>query len=259
MRWHFYVTPAADRAHNMALDEALMRRAARTGDAVFRVYGWSAATLSLGRNQRARGCYDEAAARRMGVGFVRRPTGGRALLHDHEITYSATIPVADARAAKAAREAYDFINEVLLRGLARLGLAASRATATTSLFPGLRPCFDVPAEHEIVVGERKLVGSAQWRHDGALLQHGSILVRDDQPLITRLLKVDTPAAESRAATLAESLGWEPELEQVATPLLESLEDATGSQIEPLALDAELNADAAALRTLYEDDAWTWRR
>lgn len=258
MRWLFLRTPAADGPYNMALDEALQRRAARTGEAVFRVYGWSAPTLSLGRNQRARDCYDEAAARTMGVRFVRRPTGGRALLHHHEVTYSATLPMGDGPAARA-REAYDFINDVLLGGLARLGLAARRATDTQSMPPGLRPCFDAPADHEIVVNGRKLVGSAQWRHDGALLQHGSILVRDDQPLIARLVKTGAPAAASAAATLAESLGWEPEVEQVAVPILESLQAAIGTRVEPFVIDAELNAETTRLRATYDDDGWTWRR
>jgi lipoate-protein ligase A len=255
MRWLFLRTPPADGPYNMALDEALQRRAARSGEAVFRVYGWSAPTLSLGRNQRARGCYDQDAARAMGVCFVRRPTGGRALLHHHEVTYSATMPMGD----RHARDAYDFINDVLLGGLARLGLAARRATDTTSMPPGLRPCFDVPAKHEIVLNGRKLIGSAQWRRDDALLQHGSILVRDDQPLIARLMNSGAPSAASAAATLAESLGWEPEMEQVAMPILESLEAAIGTCVEPLVNDAELNADVARLHATYEDESWTWRR
>lgn len=255
MRWHFLLTRPADAAYNMALDEALMRRAARTGDAVFRLYGWSEPTLSLGRNQRARGCYDETAARALGVGFVRRPTGGRALLHDHEVTYSATLPVADAGQA---RTAYDFINDVLLGGLSRLGVSAGRATATKSLPPGLRPCFDAPAEHEIVVGGRKLVGSAQWRRGGALLQHGSILIRDDQPLIARLMKGQSPPTPS-AGTLAESLGREPSMEEVSRPILEFLALATGARLDPLCPDADLELDVDALRLRYKDDSWTWRR
>ena len=76
----------------MALDEALMSRARRSGETVLRVYGWAAPTLSFGRHQRALGEYDEAALLRAGVGVVRRPTGGRALLHDREVTYSVTAP-----------------------------------------------------------------------------------------------------------------------------------------------------------------------
>lgn len=241
----------------MALDEALMRRAARTGDAVFRVYTWSSPTLSLGRNQPARGSYDLAVARELGVSFVRRPTGGRALLHHREVTYSATLPLSGEGPSQA-RAAYDFINSVLLVGLARLGVPAVRASETESLPPGLRPCFDVPAEHEIAVDGRKLVGSAQWRRDGALLQHGSILVEDDQPLIARLLTTSS-GVTPKAATLAGALGYSPSVEQVAQPLRQSLEEATGRKVEPFALDGDLEADVESLRAIYDDTAWTWRR
>lgn len=255
MRWHFLVTPPADGPANMALDEALMRRAAGAGEAVFRIYGWVSPTLSLGRNQRARGCYDEPAAAAAGIRFVRRPTGGRALLHHREVTYSATLPLGDAASAA---QAYGFINEVLLAGLAALGVRAGRATAAHALPPGPRPCFDVPSEHEIVVGGRKLVGSAQWRHDGALLQHGSILVRDDQALIADVLSEPSPDPP-RAATLADALGREPGLEEVATHLREALGHATGATPGTLDLTPDVEADAARLRQVYESDAWTWRR
>ena len=255
MRWHFCETPPADGPYNMALDVALMRRAARAGDAVFRIYGWESPTLSLGRNQRARGCYDDAAAKRLGVSFVRRPTGGRALLHHREITYSATLPAADP--AGAAR-AYDFINEVLLAGLAALGVDAVPAPAGNAIPPGLRPCFDVPAEREIVVSGRKLVGSAQWRKDGALLQHGSILVADDQSLIDQLLVTPTGATPV-AATLAGSLGHEPDRADVARAIRRALETRVGQTVTTLASDAVAPAELDALRHEYGEATWTWRR
>jgi lipoate-protein ligase A len=255
MRWYFLRSEPSGGADNMALDEALARRAARSGEAVFRVYAWERPTLSLGRNQRARGCYDEVGAERLGVSFVRRPTGGRALLHDREVTYSATLPCGDSAAA---RTAYELINDVLLGALNRLGVRARRATATVSLPPGPRPCIDVPAEHEIVWNGRKLVGSAQWRHDGALLQHGSILVHDDQALVGRLSRPasnGTPAA----ATLAEALGREPSRADVAESILEALRDAVGERPSMLSTDALLEQDTATLRATYADPSWTWRR
>src|SRR5512142_1385967 len=93
MHWHLLVTPPAPGAENMAVDEALMDRARTSGEGVLRMYGWSAPTLSLGRNQIAKGRYDLARAAAEGIGIVRRPTGGRALLHHREITYSVTAPV----------------------------------------------------------------------------------------------------------------------------------------------------------------------
>jgi lipoate-protein ligase A len=187
---------------------------------------------------------------------VRRPTGGRALLHHREVTYSATLPV---NGADEARSVYHFINGVLIDGLRRLGVPAIAASATQSLPPGLRPCFDVPAEHEIVVHGRKLVGSAQWRSGGALLQHGSILIRDDQQIIGELV-VDRPlSAFPPAATLAETLGYEPRLEEVGTLMLESLQGQALTRVESLTLEPDLIRDVSQLRETYTDDLWTWRR
>jgi lipoate-protein ligase A len=257
MRWHFHLTPPADGAINMALDEALMHRAAVSGRAVFRIYGWSTPTLSLGRNQRARGLYDGDVARDLGIAFVRRPTGGRALLHHREVTYSVTLPARDAHEANAA---YEFINDVLLDGLARLGVRAERAANAKSMPPGPRPCFDAPSAHEIAVNDRKLVGSAQWRRGGALLQHGSILVHDDQTLIARLMKADGAFIDPpRAATLAAALGRSPAVAEIADHFLEALERRTARQLEPLVVDNALTEDCGRLRRVYLDDAWTWRR
>jgi lipoate-protein ligase A len=254
MQWHFLTSPAGSGDFNMAFDEALMQRAA-SGTAVFRVYGWSSRTLSLGRNQRARGLYDVTAARELGVAIVRRPTGGRALLHHREITYSATLPARDTAEARAA---YDTINEVLLQGLRWLGVDVALATETFAMPPGSRPCFDVPAEREIVVGPRKLVGSAQWRRGGALLQHGSILIRNDQHLIARLM-VTPDDANPRAATLSEALGREPSANDVAAALRESLGSVTGKAPRDFEPDAVLLRDVDRLSDTYRDDSWTWRR
>ena len=253
MRWLFLESPPDDGPGNMALDEALMARAGRTGEAAFRVYSWSGPTLSLGRNQRARGDYDLDAARGMGVAFVRRPTGGRALLHHHEITYSVTLPATSVDDADAA---YTFINDVLLGALEDLGVPARRATETVSIPPGLRPCFDAPSEHEIVVGDRKLVGSAQWRRGGALLQHGSMLVRDDQGIIARLMK--SPITPPAAATLSEALGRDPVVSEVAPLLRASLARRVDGAVSDFADDRTMQ-EAATLRSTYADDTWTWRR
>jgi lipoate-protein ligase A len=253
MRWKFLETPADDGPGNMALDEALMSRAARTGEAVFRVYSWSGPTLSLGRNQRARGDYDVDVARARRIGIVRRPTGGRALLHHHEVTYSATMPV---DSVGDAGDAYALVNDVLLDALEALGVPAVRATGTERIPPGLRPCFDAPSEDEIVVAGKKLVGSAQWRRAGALLQHGSVLVRDDQGIIATLMK--SPIAPPAAATLADSLGREPSVAEVAGLIRASLERRLKADATPFQ-DEGVTREADSLRKRYADDTWTWRR
>lgn len=240
----------------MALDEALMARARRTGESVMRVYAWSEPTLSLGRNQRAEGQYDLAAIERAGVGIVRRPTGGRALLHAREVTYSVTAPVREQ--ASIAVE-YARINALLVASLVELGVPArassprSRALAPTAL-----PCFADPAAGELVVDGRKLVGSAQWRDGGAMLQHGSILVDDDQGLIPDLMLVP-PAPGPAPATLRAALGRAPRLEEVADALLAAVRVLADPGAATLELDAETTREARALESRYRSPGWTWRR
>ena len=186
MHWSLLLTPPLSGAENMALDEALLQRAGTSGNAVFRVYTWAEPTLSFGRNQTARGMYDPKRAREQGIAVVRRPTGGRSLLHHREVTYSVTAPVDKAGSF---RESYARINRLLVDGLARLGVAVELASPRErSLPPSAAPCFERPAAGELVVDDRKLVGSAQWRDQGAMLQHGSILVEDDQGMIAELAR-----------------------------------------------------------------------
>ena len=256
LTWRYLVSPPADGAWNMAWDQALMARARRTGEAVLRVYGWSSPTLSLGRNQTARGAYNQEAAAARGIAFVRRPTGGRALLHHHEVTYSVTAPDAFD---PTLRGAYARVNQLLLTALRALGVDARLSgPKTRSLLPGLAPCFDEPAAGEIVVDGRKLVGSAQWRHNGALLQHGSILLADDQSIIANLLYARRTAPTPPAATLGEILGAAPSHNQVATAMVHALRSIV-PHAAPLVLDAALMADAERAAAEFRDDAWTWRR
>jgi lipoate-protein ligase A len=256
LHWRFLVTPPAPGAENMALDEALMERARQTGEWTLRVYSWSVPTISLGRNQTARGRYDLDRIRERGLEVVRRPTGGRAILHHREVTYSVTAPTVSAGELG---ESYRRINRLLLEALRGLGVDATLAApATRAIAPGMSPCFDEPAAGELVVGDRKLAGSAQWRMDGALLQHGSILVADDQSSLATLA-VGGQSPIVPPATLAEALGRQPSLEDVAASLhaaVRSLEDPGATSLE---IDADLRARMSGLIVRYSDDAWTWRR
>ena len=256
--WRYLVSEPLDGADNMAWDQALMARARRTGEAVLRVYAWRRPTLSLGRNQTARGAYDLARAADLGVDIVRRPTGGRALLHHREVTYSVTAPEAfDA----TLRGAYDRINALLLAALRSLGVPAQLSgPRTRTPSPGLAPCFDEPAAGEIVVNGRKLVGSAQWRHDGALLQHGSILLHDDQGLIDRLLSTPRAVVTPPAATLARVLGDAPSFASVARALVDALR-AEYPAAAPLdaGADGTLRDDAVRAGDEFRREDWTWKR
>lgn len=235
----------------MACDLALMDRARATGEAVVRVYSWSEPTLSFGRNQKTSGYdRDTLAAKRISV--VRRPTGGRAILHHREITYSVTAP-AESGGSIAAE--YAWINELLLDALRSLGVRAEIAQRTERApAPDANPCFATATPGEITSAGRKLVGSAQYRHDGALLQHGSILVSDDQSALAALVGAEPPAPP---ATLEESLGRVPAPSELHDALRSALGNV-GVEPDKLAED-ELRQSMQRHLEIFSDPQWTWRR
>ena len=240
----------------MALDDALMARAARTGESVVRVYGWSAPTLSFGRHQKAAGVYDERRLSAQGIEALRRPTGGRALLHHREVTYSVTAPVTSAAALS---DDYLAINALLVSALRSLGVHATQADSHgRSLRPGVAPCFAEPAHGELVVDGRKLVGSAQWRDAGALLQHGSILLDDDQSRIPSLMR-EPAAPPPPPATLREILGTTPSFDEVADALRDAVRESLDSAVAEMSIDAEVQRAADERVAHYLDPEWTWRR
>jgi lipoate-protein ligase A len=244
----------------MALDEALIGRARGTGEWVLRVYSWSRPTISLGRNQLARERYDLAAIRDLGLDVVRRPTGGRAILHDREVTYSVTGPVAEAGDL---RQSYDRINRLLLQALRSMGVKATVATSggRRALSPGMAPCFAEPAPGELTLAGRKLAGSAQCRVDGALLQHGSILLADDQSVLATLaVGEDTHGRKIPApATLGDALGRTPPACEVFEALTAAVRQLEDRAVKTLSIDDGLRAQSLALVVRYLDEAWTWRR
>jgi lipoate-protein ligase A len=134
-------------------------------------------------------------------------------------------------------------------------VAAPRERAAV---PSASPCFERPAAGELVVDGRKLVGSAQWRDDGAMLQHGSILIEDDQPLVNELVTTQVPPSRP-AATLTAALGRTPSFEEVTTALFDAvrlLEDSRAAEID---LDTTIDLARNGARHRYSDDRWTWRR
>jgi lipoyl(octanoyl) transferase len=255
--WRLLLSPPLGGPENMALDEALMARARRRGETVLRVYGWSTPTLSLGRNQRAAGLYRESVLAERGIDVVRRPTGGRALLHHREITYSVTGPCDDTGALLTA---YGRINALLCHALASLEVPVQiAAPASRAAAPSGAPCFAEPARGELTVRGRKLVGSAQWRERGAMLQHGSILVDDDQSSIAGCLLRDPTAPTPPPATLRDALGRAPVMSEVCDALFRAVRELADPDAAPLDVDDDLARDAAELTEHYRDDAWTWRR
>jgi lipoyl(octanoyl) transferase len=265
--WRLIVDGAADGARNMAIDEAILDAVVEGKEQpTLRLYAWSPPCLSLGRNQPL-GDVDLEACRAAGADVVRRPTGGKAILHTDELTYSVALPAGDPRAAGDVVEGYRRLSEGLLAGLRRLGLAAVPADGEKR--QGAQPgpaCFETPSNHEITVGGRKLVGSAQWRTRGGVLQHGSLPLEGE---ITRIVEyLAFPEAErqaqrralrARACTLEEALGRRVPFAEAARSLAEGFAEALGVTLIPGGITAEEEAQANALyHTRYATGEWTAR-
>jgi len=184
--WRLLLDPPASGAWNMAVDEVLLDGVANgTAPATIRFYEWAPPCLSLGYFQDFE-VVDVDGCRRLGVDVVRRPTGGRAILHDRELTYSVALPLRLLGDDSGVLPSYHRLSLALERGLERLGIPVVLAPETAAQTgPDHGPvCFDRPSAHEILLDGRKLVGSAQVRRATAILQHGSILI---EPRIERLL------------------------------------------------------------------------
>lgn len=197
--WRYIPFSIHTGAENMAIDEAIMLNMAQETNPqpVLRFYGWKPPTLSLGYAQRYAKEVLEEACVQAGVDVVRRPTGGRAVLHQYELTYSVIAPEEDDQVSGTIIESYLKISRALLKGFQALGITAEMA-ARSGVSKGISAaCFDAPSWYELVVGGKKLVGSAQVRKEGILLQHGSIPLHFDAELLFRLLAFPKPEVRQR--------------------------------------------------------------
>jgi lipoate-protein ligase A len=252
------VFPPADGALNFARDDALLEAARTSGETLLRVYAWDRPTVSFGRNERTEGWYTAESVQRAGVDAVRRGTGGRALLHHRELTYAIAGPVGESDTLTGT---YTRISEVLVDALRALGVDAQiERDAQPSRDEGA-PCFAVPSRGEIVVSGRKLVASAQWRNDRAYLQHGSILIDNDQAMLQAATVDNRPLPPvSQPMTLRELIPVLPTTADVADALAGALQaraDAVVTRVAPGDI-----ADEGFVRNRvshYRDPAWTWRR
>ncbi len=277
--WRVLVDGALPGAANMARDHALAAEL-RPGTATVRFYRWEPATLSLGRNEPFSAGYRGFLRSRPEVGVVRRPTGGRAVLHDRELTYSVVLP---ARAFGGPRKVYRRVNEGLVDGLRRLGVDASGASGR-ALPPDAGPCFLEPADGEVTIRGRKVVGSAQVRIGQAVLQHGSLLlVADQNPLFAGAGAVDAGGAdpwldmagtgsgnrngnngnglarELQSITLAEALGEIPSWTRLVRALGAGLAGSLGGCWAEGRMTEREDLLATGYEKKYGSREWTWRR
>lgn len=248
--WRLAIDPVGrSGAANMAIDWVLLRLA-QDGMATLRLYRWNPPCLSFGRNEPACQRYDRDAIARLGLDTVRRPTGGRAVWHEHEVTYAVAAP---QHVFGSLRNAYISIHEMLEHALRRIGVPATLARPpATPLRPAAGPCFAAPVGGEIVVGGRKLVGSAQVRERGGMLQHGSLLLDDGQDLVTRVTHRAT--GPSGATALRKVLGRTVSFDEVASAIATAARTAWGGAWSSGPISPEPDD-----RAHFADPAWTWRR
>lgn len=268
--WRLLITdpPAQDGAANMAIDEAILEGvAAGRSPPTLRFYAWAPPCVSIGYAQAVREVVDLDACRRDGVTWVRRPTGGRAILHANELTYSIALPALEKRVRGGVIESYRRLSGGLLAGFRRLGLEAVQAEAMEEKPADLSvACFDAPSHYEITVGGRKLVGSAQVRRQNAVLQHGALPLTGDVARLVGYLRLSDEARAAlrvelrrRAVTLEEALGKAAPASRVAEALSHGFAEALNLHLEPGTLTCQEQALARQLREeKYAAEGWNFR-
>jgi lipoate-protein ligase A len=244
----------------MALDQTLLDLAERQGVGFLRIYRWSPFCLSFGRHEPALRRYNRSEIERRGLEVVRRPTGGRAVWHARELTYAVAAPIAWFGTLA---QSYRAIHQTLADAVRSLGVTPTLAdpTPTASLATGA--CFASPAGGEVLANDRKLIGSAQLRQGSAFLQHGSLLLEDNQDLVAEITIGQSP--ESHEITLTEAAGRSIPFEDAAEAVIGAFSrNHGGAHFEvPATHNARGRDDMPEIATnhltRYSDPAWTWRR
>jgi lipoate-protein ligase A len=238
----------------MACDEALMARAHQEGVGILRLYSWSHPAITFGRNEALLGRFDRSALEASEFELVRRPTGGRALLHVHELTYAVAVPLPSGHSW---RPVYDAINQKLRDALVALGVRAR--IVGDGEFPALQPagalCFAVPSTGEIVVDDAKIVASAVWRDQGSFLQQGSILIDGDQGPLESLTNFG--ALPSGAVATLRSCGVSAGFDELATSIVTAF--AGGTVVIDMSDDVQMQRDAELRVNHFREQHWLWRR
>ncbi|MFP3665079.1 lipoate--protein ligase family protein [Priestia sp. SIMBA_032] len=274
-KWRFIDSNNRSPYYNMALDEALLEWHSK-GEIppTIRFYGWNPPTLSIGYFQKAEKEINFDKVKELGLGFVRRPTGGRGVLHDEELTYSVIVSEEYPNMPKTVTEAYRVISEGLLEGFRSLGLEAyfaiprSEEEKNSLKNPRSSVCFDAPSWYELVVEGRKIAGSAQTRQKGVILQHGSILLEIDEDKLFSVFNYPNDrvkermqrAFRSKAVAINAIAGRKIPIEEAKEAFYKGFASALNIDLEPYTLSEEEEAYVEELaRTKYGSDEWNFKR
>jgi lipoate-protein ligase A len=224
---------------NMALDRAVLRGvAAGTSAPTLRLYRWERPTVSLGRFQPVEQV-DLASCRRRAFDVVRRPTGGRGVLHDVELTYSIVAGTRDGVPSGVAAS-YRYLSAALAEAYASLGVPA-HVTARSRGEKGSGACYLHATQADLSLGAAKLSGSAQVWKDEAVLQHGSFVVDRDMEAESEVFRLDERGREAlrlTTATLSGALDRSPSFDEIATAVIAATERVLGLELSPGAFSAE---------------------
>jgi len=246
VNWRLIQDGASSGAWNMAIDEALLEGARQSGIPVLRFYSWNPACISLGRLQKV-----PPGVLKSTFDWVRRPTGGRAVLHQHEITYCAVIPESCLeKENRSVIGAYNWLSQGFIVGLETLDIHAELTPAHRGRQMADN-CFSAPAQCDFVVDGRKLIGAAQCRKYGIILQHGSILMHIDAQSWQTALEGSMCDAVS-----LEALGLHADKKVIATALAKGLERRWNVKFEASELTEKEKSVASQLhRIKYSQVSW----
>jgi lipoate-protein ligase A len=201
-KWRLIHTAASTGAWNMAADEAILEAVGR-GDALptVRLFAWAPPCLSLGYAQPIADV-DRRRIKNHGWDLVRRPTGGKAILHTDELTYTVVAPYPEPRLAGSILESYQRLSTALLEALSLLGISAQsleKPPGTAEQDKRNPVCFELPSNYEITVAGKKIIGSAQARRQAGILQHGSLPLCGALSRITDALSFPNEETRHQAA------------------------------------------------------------
>lgn len=269
-QWLFIDSGFGTPAFNMALDEALLNWHSQGRiPPVLRFYGWEPAGLSLGYFQKTKGKIDVDAAKRHGYGIVRRPTGGLAVLHDKELTYSVIISESHEKMPASVSGAYRVLSKGLLEGYRHLGIAADLAIPDGPIGKtGTAVCFEEPSWYELVIDGKKAAGSAQTRQKGVILQHGSIPIDIDENALFDLFIYANERVRERArkafgqkAVAINQVAQSPfTLEETKEAFRKGFAKGLDLDLLPYEPEHELLEEAHRLaEEKYENDTYTFSR
>ncbi len=273
--WHFINSGKCSPSYNMALDEALMEwnRVGEIGS-VLRFYEWQQPTLSIGYFQNVHKEIDLAQLEKHKLALVRRPTGGRGVLHEHELTYSVIVSEDYPAMPESVTESYRTISSGLLEGFRNLGLHAEFSIPMTDeqneilKKPKSAVCFDAPSWYELVVEGKKVAGSAQTRQKGTILQHGAILLSLDEEKLVSLFKFQSIERQNKirlelpekAISIDRLINRKVTIEECVEAFSSGFEKALHIKLEPLELsDKQLNRVKEIQEAKYAADDWTYKK